>query len=98
MQLKKQQQKQLKKQHQGSQHKYAKYCDTNAKNVKQLGQFTTEKPEIKTSVNGNTALNSTKYANKIYSWKQRTQGDNTYVLIQNNKDNTPIGWANSKRY
>ena len=70
---------------------------TATKNVKQLGQFTTEKPEIKTSVNGNTALNSTKYANKTFTvGKQRTQGDNTYVLIQNNKDNTPIGWVNSK--
>ncbi|MEJ7157556.1 GW dipeptide domain-containing protein, partial [Staphylococcus capitis] len=42
-----------------------------------------------------TAKSGTKYANRTFTIsKQRTEGNQTYVLLQNTVSNTPLGWVN----
>ena len=50
---------------------------------------------IRASVYDKTAKSGTKYANRTFLInKQRTEGNNTYVLLQDGTSNTPLGWVN----
>ena len=67
----------------------------STQSVSQIGQLNTTNSGIRTTVYDPQGKDATKYAGKTYTvTKQRTQGDNTYVLIQNAQQNTPIGWVN----
>ncbi|WP_210134153.1 GW dipeptide domain-containing protein [Staphylococcus sp. GDY8P119P] len=70
---------------------------TPTTSVSKIGQLNTNNSGIKTTVYDKKGKNASKFAGRTYTvTKQRTQGDNTYVLIQNTKQNTPIGWVNTK--
>ncbi|WP_279525787.1 glucosaminidase domain-containing protein [Staphylococcus gallinarum] len=66
-------------------------------NVSKIGQLNTQNSGIKTTVFDEQGKDASKFSGKTYTIsKQRTQGDNTYVLIQNTNQKTPIGWVNTK--
>ncbi|MCD8828586.1 glucosaminidase domain-containing protein [Staphylococcus gallinarum] len=66
-------------------------------NVSKIGQLSTQNSGIKTTVFDEQGKDASKFSGKTYTiTKQRTQGDNTYVLIQNTNQKTPIGWVNTK--
>ncbi|MEB6237551.1 glucosaminidase domain-containing protein [Staphylococcus gallinarum] len=66
-------------------------------NVSKIGQLNTQNSGIKTTVFYEQGKDASKFSGKTYTIsKQRTQGDNTYVLIQNTNQKTPIGWVNTK--
>ncbi|MCD8820994.1 autolysin [Staphylococcus gallinarum] len=66
-------------------------------NVSKIGQLNTQNSGIKTTVFDEQGKDASKFSGKTYTiTKQRTQGDNTYVLIQNTNQKTPIGWVNTK--
>ncbi|WP_145353090.1 GW dipeptide domain-containing protein [Staphylococcus cohnii] len=70
---------------------------TATTSVSKIGQLNTNNSGIKTTVYDKKGKNASKFADRTYTvTKQRTQGNNTYVLIQNTKQNTPIGWVNTK--
>ncbi|MFL0468160.1 bifunctional autolysin [Staphylococcus cohnii] len=70
---------------------------TATTSVSKIGQLNTNNSGIKTTVYDKKGKNASKFAGRTYTvTKQRTQGNNTYVLIQNTKQNTPIGWVNTK--
>ncbi|MGX0001519.1 GW dipeptide domain-containing protein, partial [Staphylococcus cohnii] len=70
---------------------------TATTSVSKIGQLDTNNSGIKTTVYDKKGKNASKFAGRTYTvTKQRTQGNNTYVLIQNTKQNTPIGWVNTK--
>ncbi|PTF05478.1 autolysin, partial [Staphylococcus cohnii] len=70
---------------------------TPTTSVSKIGQLNTNNSGIKTTVYDKKGKNALKFAGRTYTvTKQRTQGNNTYVLIQNTKQNTPIGWVNTK--
>ncbi|WP_192945582.1 glucosaminidase domain-containing protein [Staphylococcus cohnii] len=70
---------------------------TPTTSVSKIGQLNTNNSGIKTTVYDKKGKNASKFAGRTYTvTKQRTQGNNTYVLIQNTKQNTPIGWVNTK--
>ncbi|RIM77391.1 autolysin [Staphylococcus xylosus] len=65
--------------------------------VSKIGQLNTKNSGIKATVYDQQGKDATKLAGKTYNvTKQRTEGNNTYVLIQNVNQNTPIGWINTK--
>ncbi|PHK49810.1 GW dipeptide domain-containing protein [Staphylococcus edaphicus] len=65
--------------------------------VSKIGQLNANNSGIKTTVYDPKGKDASKFSGKTYTvTKQRTQGDNTYVLIQNANQNTPIGWINTK--
>ncbi|PTI43529.1 autolysin [Staphylococcus xylosus] len=76
----------------------AKKATTNqTQNVSKIGQLNTKNSGIKATVYDQQGKDATKLAGKTYNvTKQRTEGNNTYVLIQNVNQNTPIGWINTK--
>ncbi|WP_436855373.1 GW dipeptide domain-containing protein [Staphylococcus caeli] len=76
----------------------AKKATTNqTQTVSKIGQLNTKNSGVKSTVYDEKGKDASKLAGKTYTvTKQRTQGDNTYVLIQNAKQNTPIGWVNTK--
>ncbi|WP_404475785.1 glucosaminidase domain-containing protein [Staphylococcus pseudoxylosus] len=76
----------------------AKKATTNqTQNVSKTGQLNTKNSGIKATVYDQQGKDATKLAGKTYNvTKQRTEGNNTYVLIQNVNQNTPIGWINTK--
>ncbi|MCG7339347.1 glucosaminidase domain-containing protein, partial [Staphylococcus sp. ACRSN] len=66
-------------------------------NVSKIGQLSTQNSGLKTTVFDEQGKDASKFAGKTYTiTKQRTQGNNTYVLIQNTNQKTPIGWINTK--
>ncbi|MBZ8171751.1 autolysin [Staphylococcus cohnii] len=70
---------------------------TPTTSVSKIGQLNTNNSGIKTTVYDKKGKNASKFAGRTYTvTKQRTQGNNTYMLIQNTKQNTPIGWVNTK--
>ncbi|MGI2286502.1 GW dipeptide domain-containing protein [Staphylococcus cohnii] len=70
---------------------------TPTTSVSKIGQLNTNNSGIKATVYDKKGKNASKFAGRTYTvTKQRTQGNNTYVLIQNTKQNTPIGWVNTK--
>ena len=63
--------------------------------TKQIGQVKANNTGIRSSVYDKTAKSGTKYADRTFTIsKQRTEGDQTYVLLQNTASNTPLGWVN----
>ncbi|PTI41098.1 autolysin [Staphylococcus succinus] len=65
--------------------------------VSKIGQLSNTNAGIKTTVFDEKGKDASKLSGRTYTvTKQRTQGDNTYVLIQNTRKNTPIGWVNTK--
>ncbi|MGW7806404.1 GW dipeptide domain-containing protein [Staphylococcus xylosus] len=76
----------------------AKKATTNqTQSVNKIGQLNTKNSGIKATVYDQQGKDATKLAGKTYNvTKQRTEGNNTYVLIQNVNQNTPIGWINTK--
>ncbi|MDG0821521.1 glucosaminidase domain-containing protein [Staphylococcus equorum] len=65
--------------------------------VSKIGQLNNTNSGIKTTVNDTKAKDASKLSGRTFNvTKQRTQGDNTYVLIQNANQNTPLGWVNTK--
>ncbi|MGQ5218656.1 GW dipeptide domain-containing protein [Staphylococcus equorum] len=65
--------------------------------VSKIGQLNNTNSGIKTKVNDTKAKDASKLSGRTFNvTKQRTQGDNTYVLIQNSNQNTPLGWVNTK--
>ncbi|MEB7671032.1 GW dipeptide domain-containing protein [Staphylococcus equorum] len=65
--------------------------------VSKIGQLNNTNSGIKTKVNDTKAKDVSKLSGRTFNvTKQRTQGDNTYVLIQNSNQNTPLGWVNTK--
>ncbi|PKI06136.1 autolysin [Staphylococcus xylosus] len=76
----------------------AKKATTNQTlRVNKIGQLNTKNSGIKATVYDQQGKDATKLAGKTYNvTKQRTEGNNTYVLIQNVNQNTPIGWINTK--
>src|SRR5699024_12581110 len=70
---------------------------TPTTSVSKIGQLNTNNSGIKATVYDKKGKNASKFAGRTFTvTKQRTQGDKTYVLIQNSKQNTPIGWVNTK--
>ncbi|MFQ3871225.1 GW dipeptide domain-containing protein [Staphylococcus sp. Mo2-1] len=65
--------------------------------VSKIGQLNNTNSGIKTKVNDTKAKDASKLSGRTFNvTKKRTQGDNTYVLIQNSNQNTPLGWVNTK--
>ncbi|PTI45507.1 GW dipeptide domain-containing protein [Staphylococcus succinus] len=65
--------------------------------VSKVGQLSNTNSGIKATVYDEKGKDASKLSGRTYTvTKQRTQGDNTYVLIQNTHKNTPIGWVNTK--
>ncbi|OEL07700.1 GW dipeptide domain-containing protein [Staphylococcus equorum] len=65
--------------------------------VSKIGQLNNTNSGIKTKVNDTKAKDASKLSGRTFNiTKQRTQDDNTYVLIQNSNQNTPLGWVNTK--
>ena len=63
--------------------------------TKQIGQVKANNTGIRSSVYDKTAKSGTKYADRTFTIsKQRNEGDQTYVLLQNTASNTPLGWVN----
>ena len=62
-------------------------------NVSKIGQLNTQNSGIKTTVFDEQGKDASKFSGKTYTiTKQRTQGDNTYVLIQNtNQKHLSVG-------
>ncbi|NWK84438.1 glucosaminidase domain-containing protein [Staphylococcus sp. GSSP0090] len=70
---------------------------TQTQTVSKIGQLNTTNSGIKTTVYDPKGKDASKFSGKTFTvTKQRTQGNNTYVLIQNTNQNTPIGWVNTK--
>ena len=65
--------------------------------VSKIGQLNNTNSGIKTKVNDTKSKDASKLSGRTFNiTKQRTQDDNTYVLIQNSNQNTPLGWVNTK--
>ncbi|PKI22799.1 autolysin [Staphylococcus succinus] len=65
--------------------------------VSKAGQLSNTNSGVKATVYDEKGKDASKLSGRTYTvTKQRTQGDNTYVLIQNTQKNTPIGWVNTK--
>ncbi|MEB8126159.1 GW dipeptide domain-containing protein [Staphylococcus succinus] len=65
--------------------------------VSKVGQLSNTNSGVKATVYDEKGKDASKLSGRTYTvTKQRTQGDNTYVLIQNTQKNTPIGWVNTK--
>ncbi|TGA79677.1 mannosyl-glycoprotein endo-beta-N-acetylglucosamidase [Staphylococcus croceilyticus] len=65
--------------------------------VSSMAQVNANNDGIRATVYDKNGKNAAKYANKTYKvTKERTIDDNTYVLLQNPTQNTPLGWFNVK--
>ncbi|MDW8570666.1 GW dipeptide domain-containing protein [Staphylococcus shinii] len=74
-----------------------KATTNQTQNINKIGQLNTKNSGIKATVYDQQGKDATKLAGKTYNvTKQRTEGNKTYVLIQNVNQNTPIGWINTK--
>ncbi|MDW3987069.1 GW dipeptide domain-containing protein [Staphylococcus saprophyticus] len=70
---------------------------TQTQTVSKIGQLNATNSGIKTTVYDPKGKDASKFSGKTFTvTKQRTQDNNTYVLIQNTNQNTPIGWVNTK--
>ncbi|MEX6127879.1 GW dipeptide domain-containing protein [Staphylococcus saprophyticus] len=70
---------------------------TQTQTVSKIGQLNATNSGIKTTVYDPKGKDASKFSGKTFTvTKQCTQGNNTYVLIQNTNQNTPIGWVNTK--
>lgn len=65
--------------------------------MNKIGQVKVNNSGIRTSVYDKAGKNAAKYGNRTFTiTKQRTVGNNTYVLLTNHNQNTPIGWYKIK--
>lgn len=65
--------------------------------INKIAQVKANNSGIRTSVYDKKAKSGGKYANRTFIVsKQRTEGNNTYVLLQDGTQNTPLGWVNIK--
>ncbi|MFJ6457915.1 glucosaminidase domain-containing protein [Staphylococcus capitis] len=65
--------------------------------INKIAQVKANNSGIRTSVYDKKAKSGAKYANRTFIVsKQRTEGNNTYVLLQDGTQNTPLGWVNIK--
>ncbi|MGX0029972.1 glucosaminidase domain-containing protein [Staphylococcus capitis] len=65
--------------------------------INKIAQVKANNSGIRTSVYYKKAKSGAKYANRTFIVsKQRTEGNNTYVLLQDGTQNTPLGWVNIK--
>lgn len=65
--------------------------------INKITQVKANNSGIRTSVYDKKAKSGAKYANRTFIVsKQRTEGNNTYVLLQDGTQNTPLGWVNIK--
>lgn len=65
--------------------------------INKIAQVKANNSDIRTSVYDKKAKSGAKYANRTFIVsKQRTEGNNTYVLLQDGTQNTPLGWVNIK--
>lgn len=65
--------------------------------INKIAQVKANNSGIRTSVYDKKAKSGAKYANHTFIVsKQRTEGNNTYVLLQDGTQNTPLGWVNIK--
>ena len=72
-----------------------KQVQSSTQTVNQIAQVKANNSGIRASVYDKTAKSGTKYANRTFLInKQRTEGNNTYVLLQDGTSNTPLGWVN----
>ena len=72
-----------------------KQVKPSTQTVNQIAQVKANNSGIRASVYDKTAKSGTKYANRTFLInKQRTEGNNTYVLLQDGTSNTPLGWVN----
>lgn len=77
------------------------YKDTTPKNVttavSMIGQVKANNSGIRATVFDPVGKKANVYGGKTFTiTKQRTQDNQTYVLLQNERQNTPIGWLNAK--
>lgn len=65
--------------------------------INKIAQVKANNSGIRTSVYDKKAKSGAKYANRTFIVsKQRTEGNNTYVLLQDGTQNTPLGWVDIK--
>lgn len=65
--------------------------------INKIAQVKANNSGIRTSVYDKKAKSGAKYANRTFIVsKQRTEGNNTFVLLQDGTQNTPLGWVNIK--
>ena len=65
--------------------------------VSKIAQVKPNNSGIRATVYDKVGKHATKYANRTYKVsKERTIGDNTYVLLQSTSKKTPLGWYNVK--
>ena len=65
--------------------------------INKIAQVKANNSGIRTSVYDKKAKSGAKYANRTFIVsKQRTEGNYTYVLLQDGTQNTPLGWVNIK--
>ncbi|MFK3991649.1 glucosaminidase domain-containing protein [Staphylococcus capitis] len=65
--------------------------------INKIAQVKANNSGIRTSVYDKKAKSGAKYANRTFIVsKQSTEGNNTYVLLQDGTQNTPLGWVNIK--
>lgn len=65
--------------------------------INKIAQVKANNSGIRTSVYDKKAKSGAKYANRTFIVsKQRTEGNNTYVILQDGTQNTPLGWVNIK--
>ena len=76
----------------------AKASNTNStQTINKIAQVKANNSGIRASVFDKKAKSGAKYGNRTYIiTKQRTEGNNTYVLLQDSTRNTPLGWVNVK--
>ena len=68
---------------------------TATQTVNKIAQVKTNNSGIRASVYDKKAKSGAKYANRTFIInKQRKEGNNTYVLLQDSTRNTPLGWVN----
>src|SRR5699024_8351258 len=65
--------------------------------ISKIGQLNDTNSGVKTTLTDSKIKDASNLSGRTFNvTKQRTQDDNTYVLIQNANQNTPIGWVNTK--
>ncbi|EHJ08469.1 glucosaminidase domain-containing protein [Staphylococcus simiae] len=65
--------------------------------VSKIAQVNAKNSGVRASVYDKSAKSGTRYADRTFVvTKQRTHGNETYVLLNNSSQNTPIGWFNVK--
>lgn len=70
---------------------------TATQSVSKIAQVNANNSGVRATVYDKAGKNATKYANRTFKVsKEKTIGNDTYVLLQNTTQNTPLGWFNIK--